>query len=1139
MWPRHALKLLILLLLLSACSSPDRQAVDELNLLSYAYHYRSLDSTEHFARSAWNRSGHYADGKAEALNNLAFVSIARMRYDEAKQRLDSVAALTDNQIELLIANIQQMRLCQRRSYNREFYDYRELAQAAMHRIEEERATLDERQLRRVNYAESELAIVTSTYYYYVGLEQQSIEALLSIGHLVENDTAQLLNYLYNIGAGGIIVTGTQDEINQQEFDHLMRCYQVSVSHDYPYFTANALEGLAEHLAVADYRRRLADDNPAALQLINPGVDYEQQLPVALATRSLELFQDYGDVYQTSGAWRTLAACYRQLNDYEGALYCLEQALADSAIFQAPDLVASIREQLSVVYAAMGDKPMSDHNRNLYLDLQEQTRQDRSLEARAGQYDQAVGQLNRLLMALRGAIALLLLSLLFFYYSHRRRRKGPRIDQLLQPLNDWNERVRQLHLRQEEQREEMGEQLAVNRQHIETAERVNLEQRAKVSLVDSITPFIDRILYAIDHASQSDDQWMRGYVVELTDKIMEQNEVLTHWIQLRQGDLRLQIETFELSQLFDIVAKGRGSFALKGVDLVVEPTEALVKADRVLTLFMINTLADNARKFTPEGGRVTLKAETGDNYVEIVVSDTGIGMSDEQLAHLFDHQVVDMDRSHGFGLLNCKGIIEKYRKTSQLFSVCDIKAASRLGEGSSIAFRLPRGLRRLAVVLMAFGATLGIGAQRQQHSCLNAASAYADSAYFSNINGNYMRTLLYVDSCRQALNRHYRELCDGATDTLTLMGDPSATPNEVMWLHDSLKTNYGIILDMRNEAAVAALALHQWQLYTYNNRIYTLLFKEMSADTTIADYCRTMQQSQTNKTIAVALLVLVFFAILTAYYLLYYRHRLSYRFCVERVRSMGDVLLSDMPGSEKLERIGALASSRFPEQLRQVVSRIEEALRLSLVEEQRQENDMELAADQLRRSEFEMAGLHVSNAVLDNCLSALKHETMYYPSRIRQLAETGATDRLHEVVCYYRELYAILSEQARRQTEFSKLHIVPLEHELLGDRILIDYLFEILRKQTGQRQLHASYQGKDRLYMDVVVDLTPIRLSDAEAAHLFEPDKDHLPYLLCRQIVREHGEATNRRLCGIWAENTGEKTQIRIILPRQQLCRTSK
>lgn len=374
--------------------------------------------------------------------------------------------------------------------------------------------------------------------------------------------------------------------------------------------------------------------------------------------------------------------------------------------------------------------------------------------------------------------------------------------------------------------------------------------------------------------------------------------------------------------------------------------------------------------------------------------------------------------------------------------------------------------------------------------------------------------------------------------MTLMGDPSVTPNEVLWLHDSLKTNYGIILDMRNETAVAALALHQWQLYTYNNRIYTLLFKEMSADTMLSDYCRTMQQSQTNKTVAVALLVLVFFAILTAYYLLYYRHRLSYRFCVEHIRAMGDVLLSNMSGSDKLEHIETLASSRFPEQLQKVVSQIEQALRQSLEQEQQQENDLELMGDLLQRSELEVASLHVSNAVLDNCLSALKHETMYYPSRIRQLVETGEGELLHEVVRYYRELYAILSEQARRQTEHRKLHIVPLDNDVLGDRILIDYLFEILRKQTGQRQLHTSFHSRDRLYIDVIVDLYPIRFTDAEAAHLFDPANDHLPYLLCRQIVREHGEATNRRLCGIWAENAGGKTQIRIILPRQ-LCRTSK
>ena len=80
-----------------------------------------------------------------------------------------------------------------------------------------------------------------------------------------------------------------------------------------------------------------------------------------------------------------------------------------------------------------------------------------------------------------------------------------------------------------------------------------------------------------------------------------------------------------------------------------------------------------------------------------------------------------------------------------------------------------------------------------------------------------------------------------------MGNPSLIAPEIKWFHDSVSTNYHIILDMRNESAVAALALHEWQLYSYNNRIYTQLFKEMSADNTLGNYCLTMQQSQTNKT----------------------------------------------------------------------------------------------------------------------------------------------------------------------------------------------------------------------------------------------------------------------------------------------------
>lgn len=82
--------------------------------------------------------------------------------------------------------------------------------------------------------------------------------------------------------------------------------------------------------------------------------------------------------------------------------------------------------------------------------------------------------------------------------------------------------------------------------------------------------------------------------------------------------------------------------------------------------MINTIADNARKFTPAGGKVTVSAEEHDKYVEIVIADTGKGMDEEQLAHVFDRTYTG---GHGFGLLNCKGIIEKYKKVSSIFNIC--------------------------------------------------------------------------------------------------------------------------------------------------------------------------------------------------------------------------------------------------------------------------------------------------------------------------------------------------------------------------------------------------------------------------------------------------------------------------------------
>jgi hypothetical protein len=101
---------------------------------------------------------------------------------------------------------------------------------------------------------------------------------------------------------------------------------------------------------------------------------------------------------------------------------------------------------------------------------------------------------------------------------------------------------------------------------------------------------------------------------------------------------------------------------------------------------------------------------------------------------------------------------------------------------------------------------------------------------------------------------------------------------------------------------------------------------------------------------------------------------------------------------------------------------------------------------------------------------------------------------------------------------------------------VRYLFDILRKQAGTR-LQPEYTPREGGYMEVRVPMASLKLSEAEAANLFTPSRDHLPYLLCRQIVRDLGEATNRRGCGIYATVQDNTTYMIITLP--SVWKTSK
>jgi two-component system cell cycle sensor histidine kinase PleC len=117
--------------------------------------------------------------------------------------------------------------------------------------------------------------------------------------------------------------------------------------------------------------------------------------------------------------------------------------------------------------------------------------------------------------------------------------------------------------------------------------------------------------------------------------------------------------------------------IEGQDIAADP--------RAVKQILLN-LATNAIKFTPEGGTVTLKVEPKSTGIIVHVSDTGIGISEDDIARLaqpFEQIDSQHSRKHegtGLGLALSKSLVELHGGNFSMSSV--------LGKGTTVTFTLP-------------------------------------------------------------------------------------------------------------------------------------------------------------------------------------------------------------------------------------------------------------------------------------------------------------------------------------------------------------------------------------------------------------------------------------------------------------------
>jgi signal transduction histidine kinase len=186
--------------------------------------------------------------------------------------------------------------------------------------------------------------------------------------------------------------------------------------------------------------------------------------------------------------------------------------------------------------------------------------------------------------------------------------------------------------------------------------------------------------------------MLEIAVANTERLVKLVNEILDLERIRSGQAELHSRMCGADELLQAAARMREKEAAKAkiaveIESITGAAEVKVWADPDRVIQAVSNLISNAIKFSPEGGRVVLKAArlSGDEAL-VEVRDSGKGIPEDKLEQIFEHfQQVDASDSRsiggtGLGLAICRGIVLQHGGK--------IWAMNRPGDGASFFFTLP-------------------------------------------------------------------------------------------------------------------------------------------------------------------------------------------------------------------------------------------------------------------------------------------------------------------------------------------------------------------------------------------------------------------------------------------------------------------
>jgi len=190
----------------------------------------------------------------------------------------------------------------------------------------------------------------------------------------------------------------------------------------------------------------------------------------------------------------------------------------------------------------------------------------------------------------------------------------------------------------------------------------------------------------DHITEAERKEYAAIVEDAAGRMSTLISNILRLNKLEHQRITASIQPYDLTrQLYDCILQFETVLDEKELELDVDTEDrARVNADESLMVLVWNNLLSNAVKFTGHGGTVKVVQRTFGSTVKVTISDTGCGMSDETVKHIFD-KFYQGDTSHsgegnGLGLALVKRVLELMDG--------DISVESTEGEGSSFTVTLP-------------------------------------------------------------------------------------------------------------------------------------------------------------------------------------------------------------------------------------------------------------------------------------------------------------------------------------------------------------------------------------------------------------------------------------------------------------------